>query len=78
MTKRPRHPNKDLEAILRLAEDHGWTFEKGKRYYKGKCPCGVHMQTVHLTPSNPRYGLNLQKQLERQPCWKEKDDGSAR
>jgi hypothetical protein len=27
------------------------------------------MKTMHLTPSNPRYELNLRKWLERQPCW---------
>lgn len=34
------------------------------------CPCTEeHFKTVHLSPSNPNYELNLRKWLERQPCW---------
>lgn len=45
--------------------------ERGKGYYKAKCPCELmHKKTVRLTPSNPRYALNLKKELGRM-CWKE-------
>jgi hypothetical protein len=68
--RRPKHPNKDLEAIIRAAEDHGWTVEKNPRgYYWIKCPCKAHQRGVHITPSDPKYPLNVSKWLERKPCW---------
>lgn len=67
---RPRHPDKDVEKFLRTAEDkHLWTFTKGKKYFKGKCPCGLHLKTVHLTPSDPNYLTNLKHNLARLECW---------
>ncbi len=33
-------------------------------------PRGQHQRRVHITPSNPRYGLNLRMWLKRQPCWR--------
>ncbi|MFZ0186293.1 MAG: hypothetical protein WAL72_05020 [Streptosporangiaceae bacterium] len=59
-----------LAALREEARRYDWTVEKGKRYYKMLCPCpGKHRKTMHLTPSDPRYELNLRKWLERQPCW---------
>lgn len=56
---------------MRDAEARGWVFTKGSGYYKGKCSCEAkHIKTVHLTPSNPRYTLNLRKWFER-TCWKD-------
>ncbi|MFN8104220.1 MAG: hypothetical protein U0U69_07135 [Acidimicrobiia bacterium] len=70
MTKRPRHPNQDLEKILKLVEDHGWRVKKGSGYFKAYCACeDKHLKTIHLTPSNPRYPLNLRKWFERCSCW---------
>ena len=43
--------------------------ERGKRYYKMWCPCGKHMKTVKLTPSDPNYARNLLGQLRRATCW---------
>lgn len=72
MGDRPKHPKRDIEALLRDAEQRGWCFIKNPRgYYKGKCSCeGKHLKTVHLTPSNPQYVLNLRKWFER-TCWKD-------
>lgn len=71
MGDRPRHPKKDLEALLRDAEACGWVFEKKNGYYKGKCGCEAkHRKTVHLSPSDPRYVLNTRKWFER-TCWKD-------
>lgn len=53
------------------AEDHGWTFEKRRKYFFGKCHCGTHMKTVKMTPSDPNYGKNLRAWFKRQPCWEE-------
>jgi len=67
---RPRHQDKDLEAVLRDAEVRDWQVTKDKKYFKLWCPCpGQHRKTVHLTPSGSRYEMNLRKWLERQPCW---------
>jgi hypothetical protein len=73
---RPRHPDKDLEEIIREAERHNWRASKGRKYFELLCPskCGQHYRWVHLTPSDPHYALNLRKWLERQPCWKQKKE----
>ena len=60
---------RELEAIRREAERKGWRVERGKKYYKMWCPCGKHMKTVKLTPSDPNYTRNLLGQLRRATCW---------
>lgn len=75
---RPRHPNKELEAVLREAESRPkpWRVSKGKKYFKLWCACEAkHRRTVHLTPSDPHYERNLRQWLERQPCWNAKEEG---
>lgn len=71
MSGRPKHPRKELEAVLRAAESQGWAIVK-TTYFKMRCPCeDKHAKTVHLTPSNPRYLMNLLGQLRRATCWKD-------
>lgn len=72
--KRPKHPNKDIESVIRDAEEEGWEFSKGKKYFRAACPCGGHLKWIHLTPSGSRYVTNLVAWFERQPCWKEAAD----
>lgn len=68
--RRPRHPNKELEALICDVETHGWRVMKAKKYYKAYCPCDhEHMKIVHLTPSGRMYLVNLRKWFERQTCW---------
>lgn len=67
--RRPRHPRKELEELLRNAERRGWKVSKGRKYFKMKCPCGIHIKTVHLTPSDPRYLRNTLSLLARETCW---------
>ena len=67
---RPRHPDKDIEKFLKRAERRGWVFEKCRKYYMGKCPCGAHLKTVHLTP-NKGYLGNLSRYVSRLVCWEE-------
>jgi len=68
--RRPKHPDKDLEAVIREAEKKGWRTEKGSAYFKMYCPCDKkHKKTVHLTPSDPNYRRNLIGQLKRSTCW---------
>jgi hypothetical protein len=68
---RPRHRRKELEALLREAEQKGWTVSGGgNKHFKMKCgeSCKC-MITVATTPSNPNYPRNLTKQLGRATCW---------
>jgi hypothetical protein len=52
---RPRHPIKELEALLREVERRGWHVDKTGTYFKLRCPCRKHMRWVHLTPSGADY-----------------------
>jgi hypothetical protein len=72
MPSRPRHPDKDLEKVLKAAEQQGWTVTKRPRgYFKIYCPCAdKHLKTVHLTPGSA-YLRNLLGELRRNTCWKE-------
>lgn len=72
MTPRPRHPDKDLERVLRAGEHQGWRVEKRPRgYFKMYCPyADKHFKTVHITP-NKAYLRDLLKWLKRETCWEE-------
>lgn len=64
---RPRHPNAAIEAAVRYAEDHGWTFRKGggHAFLVGKCPAKSrdgHAMSVWSTPKSPE---NHVKQVRR-------------
>jgi hypothetical protein len=71
---RPRHPDADVEALIRSLERQGWIVEKGRKYYKAKCwpPCVNRCyKTVKLTPSDPNYLRNLRGWFKRSGCWEE-------
>lgn len=69
---RPKHPKKDLEAVLKAAESQKWIVIKASKYFKMRCPCpDKHQKIVHISPSNPMYLKNLLGQLLRATCWKE-------
>lgn len=71
MPTRPRHPDKDLERLLKDAEAQGWRVEKGSGYFHLWCPCeDKHKSSVHLTPKK-HYAKNLRKKLLRWTCWEE-------
>jgi len=72
MGDRPANPDKHIENTIRRCETAGWTFSRGRKYYKGRCPCGVHLKTIHLTP-NRAYLLNLRRYFTRLDCWKRED-----
>lgn len=69
MADRPRHPKKQLEDLIRIAEGQGWTFTKGRKYFTGRCPCGLCSETVHLSPSNPNYARNKLNKMKKCPKW---------
>lgn len=73
MGGRPKHPVKELEAVLSEAERKKWTVTRGKKYYMMRCGGGHrdHQKTVRLTPSDPNYPKNLLGWLKRSGCWKE-------
>jgi hypothetical protein len=69
---RPRHPVRELEAILKEAEERGWLVTRGNGYFKMACPCAdKHLTWVHLTPSDSRYGRNKRSWLASRTCWNE-------
>lgn len=73
--RRPRHPTKELEVLLRAAEAHGWRVVRARKYYEAYCPCDdLHIKVVHLTPSGRMYATNLRGWFERQACWQEGHD----
>ncbi len=74
MPQRPKHQVKELEDLLKEAEDKGWTVTRRKRYFSMRCPCGKHQRGVHLTPSDPNYERNARGWLKRTGCW----NGDAR
>lgn len=71
VSPRPRHQTKEIEALLRSLEAQGWRVTKGKGYFKAYCPCGLHLRTVHLTPSSAGYLAGLVRRLKRDTCWEE-------
>jgi hypothetical protein len=68
----PKHPDKEIRALLREAEEKGWKITKARRYWKLWCPneCKC-FKTVKTTPSDPDYLKNLRGQLNRATCWRQ-------
>ena len=67
---RPPHQVKELERLLREAEDRQWRVTRNKGYFKLWCPNACKCRkTVHLTPSGARYEQNLRHYLRRYTCW---------
>ncbi len=68
---RPRHPRKELEALLREAERQAWQVTKSGGYFKIWCSCSSkHKKVVHLTPSSRYYENNLRTYLKNHACWR--------
>jgi hypothetical protein len=68
---RPKHPRRELEAVLKEAEAKGWRVVQGgdqqfKMYCPNPCRC---IKTVRRTPSGSRYEKNLRMQLRARTCW---------
>ena len=65
---RSRHPNKEIEAALKYAEEHGWTVNKvtgsGHAWGRAKCKRG-HREHQFSIWSTPRSTENHAKQIRR-------------
>jgi hypothetical protein len=78
MGKRKRHPKKDVEKALQLAEEKGWTVtetssRRGHSWGRIVCPTGEHKAWVYSTPKNPgTHAKQIQKTVIR--CPHEEDD----
>lgn len=59
------------EEVREEAARQDWRVERGNKYWMMRCPCGDHMKTVRISPSDPNYTRNLVGQLRRATCWKE-------
>ena len=71
------HPKKDLQALLFRFHKQDWTIFDPPTYYKTYCACiDKHKKMIHLTPSDPNYGKNQAKWLERQTCYSETKEKS--
>ncbi len=69
-----KHPNKDLEKVLRVFDRHGYTIKDPPTYYTLRCPCGQHQRQLHLTPSSPYHGNHALKWAMRLSCWTSQED----
>lgn len=66
------HPNKEIAAALKYAEDHGWRIEQGGAHAWGKmkcphndqeCRCGEFcIKSIWSTPKNP---FNFARQIRQ-------------
>jgi hypothetical protein len=69
---RPKHPVKELEALLKDVENQDWRVDKKQRYFRIRCSSDCKcMRWVHLTPSSGTYEKDIRAWLKRRPCWRE-------
>lgn len=73
----PKHPDKDLQAVLVVFNENEWEIIRGNGYYKMRCPCGAHKLTLHLSPSNPNHGKEKIQQMKRTDCYRESQQKEA-
>lgn len=74
MPRRPKHPNKDIEAAIRYAEDRGWDIRKstgGSAHAWGMMYCrfaarGGHHRSIYSTPTSPwKHARDLMQEVDR-------------
>ncbi|SCX03196.1 hypothetical protein SAMN05216534_0092 [Candidatus Aquiluna sp. UB-MaderosW2red] len=71
----PKHPNKDLEKLMRELDLANWIVVKRKKYYRAECPCGQHAKMIHMTPSSAYYVNQLRQFLRNRTCY---ENGGSR
>lgn len=80
MTKRNKHPNKDIEASIQYAETLGWTYRPSgnSSHAWGKLYCPLHTReghhlSIYTTPRNPTmYAKLIRQRVEK--CEHSKED----
>lgn len=70
---RPRHSNKEIEAALEHAEEHGWTVKLSKGHSWGQMICpknnegcrggGFCLKRIWSTPKKPQNHAKLLKKV---------------
>ncbi len=69
MAKRPKHPNKEIEAAILYAEKNGWIYkDSGKSAHAwGRLLCPLHTREGHQMSvwSTPRNPYNHSRQIEK-------------
>jgi hypothetical protein len=77
---RRRHPKKDLEYALAVAEAAGWAVEeihRGHRWGVVRCPSGEHQVAIWSTPRDPAtVGKRLREAVARCPHRRGEEVGS--
>jgi hypothetical protein len=72
MPSRDKHPRKEIEKLLREAEERDFvvtTSGKGKSF-KVKCNCAEgHLTFIHRTPGKT-LANRKRNEIEKWPCWK--------
>jgi hypothetical protein len=70
MTKRSKHPIKEIEEAIQYAEEKGWTYkDSGKSSHSwGRLFCPLHTREGHQMSiwSTPRNAYNHAEQIHRQ------------
>jgi len=59
---------KEIEQLLEAFDEAEWRIEDPPKYYRVKCPCGLHQRWIHLTPSGAHYIKNALAWMHRQGC----------
>lgn len=71
MPQRRRHPKKDIETALQVAEAAGWMvteIHRGHRWGIVGCAAGEHVVAIWSTPRDPAtLGRRIRQQIERCP-----------
>lgn len=49
---RIKFPHKEIDAVVRLAIEAGWTVRKHRGHAVCYSPCGKHIVTVSISPSD--------------------------
>ena len=67
MASRPRHPNKEIEAAVKYAEQHGWIFIHSNAHAFGhlRCPAGQRQGCQTPIWSTPRNTFTHARKIRR-------------
>lgn len=65
MVDRPRHPKKEIERFMRIAESHGWRFVKGEEVLQGILR--LRYPPAHGPPHTLEFALPRQPRTPNDP-----------